>query len=72
MRILSISTIVSAVFWGALAVVFGVGAAIAGLSALPSAGGVLALLVGLGVIALAYAMHRVSCIGLGYLFRPRR
>lgn len=62
----------SAMVWGAVALVFGVAIAITGISALPSAGGLLTLLVGLAVVGLAYASHRVTCMGVDYLFRPRR
>ena len=66
-----IARAVSILLWGAVGLVFGVGTALAGAHALPSPGGVLTLLVGAAVVACAYGLHKVTCLGLDRIFRPR-
>lgn len=71
MTALKIARASSILVWGALGLLFGAGAALAGIRALPSPGGWLALLVGLVIMAIAYGLHRATCLGLSRLFRPR-
>jgi len=71
MKAHKVARIASILVWGGLGLVFGAGPALAGLHALPSPGGWLALLVGLAIIAAAYGLHRATCAGLNRIFRPR-
>jgi hypothetical protein len=56
--------ILSAIVWGALGVVFGLGLILAGAQALPHAGGIFTLCLGLVIAGAAYGLHRATCWAL--------
>lgn len=56
--------IISCVFWGAIALVFGLGVVLSGLQRMTGPAAAFTVAIGVVVIAAAYGMHRLTCRGI--------
>jgi hypothetical protein len=59
----------SALVWGLLGMVFGLGLVLAGVHALSTPGGAITLVVGLIIMGAAWCLHRLTCMGTDRIFR---